>query len=234
MKIWHFLVSLALLSVSCNKERKECPGSSEKSFTITGFTRVNAGDAHHVTITKGNEFSIKANGCTDDLNDLDLTLDANHILDIQYKNYKHNRYRVDFTITMPQLIGVNLSGAAKGTINGFGGQNTVIRTVLSGASECTVSGTGLNAAIDLSGASKLVLSGNTESLYGNISGASKLEAYNVAATEVDISVSGSSKAFVHPLQTFFAEASGDSRIYYKGNPATKHFETSGNGKIIQE
>jgi hypothetical protein len=234
MKIWVILFSLALFFESCNKEKKECPGSSEKSFTITGFTRVNAGDAHHITITKGNEFSIKANGCTSDLNDLDLTLDANQILDIQYKNYKHNRYRVDFTITMPQLIAANLSGAAKGTISGFGGQNTVIRTVLSGASECTVSGTGINAAIDLSGASKLILSGNTESLYGNISGASKLEAYNVAATEVDISVSGSSKAYVRPLQTFFAEASGDSRIYYKGNPATRHFETSGNGKIIQE
>jgi hypothetical protein len=234
MKNWVLLFGLALLFVSCDKEKQECPGSSEKTFAITGFTKVKAGDAHQVTITKGNEFSIKANGCTSDLNDLELTSDANHILDIKYKNHKQNRYRVDFTITMPQLIALSLSGAAKGTISGFGGQNTVIRTVLSDASECNVSGTGINAAIDLSGASKLILSGNTESLYGNISGASRLEAYGVAATEVDISVSGSSKAYVRPLQVFFAAATGSSLIYYKGNPATKHFETSDNGKIIQE
>lgn len=234
MKNWVLLFALTLLFASCDKEKQECPGSSEKTFAITGFTKVNAGDAHHVTITKGNEFSIRANGCTSDLNDLQLTLDANHILDIKYKNHKQNRYRIDFTITMPQLITVSLSGAAKGTISGFGGQNTVIRTILSGASECTVAGTGINASLDISGASKLVISGTTESLFGSVSGASQLEAYNVAATEVDIDVSGSSKAYVRPLEILFAAASGNSRIYYKGNPVTKHFETSGNGQIIQE
>ena len=234
MKNVVLFVYVALLFTSCNKEKQECPGSSEKTFAISGFTKINAGDAHQITIAKGNEFSIKANGCTGDLNDLELTVDGNHILDIRYKNYKQNRYRVDFLITMPQLIAANLSGAAKGTIHGFGGQNSVIRTVLSGASECTVTGTGINAAIDLSGASRLFLSGHTESLYGNISGASLLEAYDVAATEVDISVSGSSKAYVRPLEVFFAEATGSSHIYYKGNPVTKHFETSGNGRIIQE
>jgi Putative auto-transporter adhesin, head GIN domain len=226
--------ALTLLLASCEKEKQECPGLSEKTFANTGFARINAGDAHHVTVFKGTEFSIKANGCTSDLNDLELTVDANHILDIRYKNHRKNRYRVDFTITMPLLVTVNLSGAAKGTINGFGGQNSVIRTVLSGASECTVSGTGINASLNLSGASKLVISGNTESLYGSVSGASQLEAYDVAATEVDIDVSGSSKAYVRPLEVFFAAASGNSRIYYKGNPPTKHFETSGNGKIIRE
>lgn len=234
MKNWVLLVGLTLLFASCDKEKQECPGSSEKTFTITGFTKVRASDAHHVAINKGNEFSIKANGCTSDLNDLELTLDANHILDIKYKNHKQNRYRVDFTITMPLLVSANLSGAAKGTISGFSGQNTVITTILSGAAECNVSGTGINASVNISGASKLTISGDTESLYGSISGASQLEAYNVAATEVDIDVSGSSKAYVRPLQVFFAAASGSSVIYYKGNPATKHFETSGNGKIIQE
>jgi autotransporter translocation and assembly factor TamB len=234
MKNWILFSILSLLVASCDKEKQECPGSSEKTFAITGFTKVTAGDAHRLTINKGNGFSIKAIGCTADLNDLELTLEANHILNIHYKNHKQNRYRVDFTVTMPQLIAANLSGASNSTINGFGGQNTVIRTVLSGASECTVAGTGINATLEISGASKLVLSGNTQSLAGNISGASLLEAYDVAATEVDISVSGSSKAYVRPIQALFAEATGNSRIYYKGNPPTKHLATSGNGKIIQE
>lgn len=234
MKNWILVSAIAVLFASCYKERQECPGSSEKTFAITGFTKVKAGDAHHVTIAKGNDFSIKANGCTADLNDLEITLEANHILDIKYKNQKNNRYRVDFTITMPLLVSVNLSGASKGNVSGFGGQNTVITTVLSGASECTMDGTGINAALNVSGASKLFLKGNTGSLYGEISGASEVRAYDVNATEVDIIASGSSKAYVRPLQVFYATASGDSRIYYKGNPATKHFETSGNGKIIQE
>jgi len=234
MKNWILILSTTLLFFSCDKERQECPGATEKTFAITGFTKVNVVDAHHVTITKGNEFSIKANGCATDLNDLELTLENNHILNIKFKNFRNDRYRVDFTITMPLLVSANLSGASKGIVSGFGGQNTVIRTVLSGASECSISGTGINASLDISGGSRLYLSGNTESLYGIISGASELRSYDVTATEVDISVSGSSKAYVRPLNVFFAEASGNSLVYYKGSPNTTHFETSGNSKIIHE
>jgi len=234
MKNWIFISIIALLVVSCDKQKPECPGSTERAFAITGFTRINAGDAHHVTITKSDQFSINASGCTEDLDDLELTLESNHILNIKYKNSKNNRYRVDFTITMPTLVSVNLSGASQGFINGFGGQNTVIRTVVSGASECSVSGTGINASFDISGASRVYLSGNTESLYGTISGASELRSYDVSATEVDISVSGSSTAYVRPLESIFAEASGSSVVYYKGTPTTTHFETSGNSKIIRE
>ena len=233
MKNWIFISIIAILIVSCDKKH-ECPGSTERTFALTGFTKINAGDAHQVTIAKGDEFTIKASGCTVDLNDLELTLESNQILNIKYKNSRNNRYRVDFTITMPRLVSLNLSGASKGFISGFGGQNTVIRTVVSGASECSVSGTGINASVDISGASRVYLSGNTESLYGTISGASELRSYDVSATEVDITVSGSSAAYVRPLESFFVDASGNSLVYYKGTPTITHFETSGNSKIVRE
>jgi hypothetical protein len=129
---------------------------------------------------------------------------------------------------------VSLSGAAKGNISGFQGQSTVMRTVLSGASQCVLDGTGINVSVELSGASILTVSGATESLYGNISGASSLDGYNTPATEVDIAVSGSSKARVMPIQNIFADVSGSSTVYYKGTPAVTNFITTGNGKIIHE
>ncbi len=234
MKKYILYAVLAFTFFSCDKEKRDCPGSTEQSFSLTGFIKINAGDANSVTVTKGDAFSIKAKGCANDLADLDLSVDANHSLDIKFKNYESNRYRVDFAITLPRLVAVNLSGAAKGNVSGFQGQNSVIITVLSGASECTLNGAGINVAVDISGVSKLIASGTTESLYGNISGASMLEAYGVSATEVDISVTGSSKAYVLPVHTIFAEATGNSRVYYKGNPVTIHFETSDNGKVIHE
>jgi len=234
MKKFFLYTTLVFLFFSCNKEKHECPGSTEQNFSLTGFTKINAGDANTVTITKGDAFNIKAKGCTNDLADLDLSIDAGNFLIIKFKNYRKNRYRVDFVITLPTLVSINLSGAAKGNVSGFQGQNSVIRTILSGASECNLNGAGINVQVDVSGASKLIASGATESLYGTISGASSLEAYGVDATEVDISATGNSKAYVSPLHTFFAEASGNSHVYYKGNPVTTHFVTSGNGKIIHE
>ena len=187
-----------------------------------------------MTITKGPEFSIKASGCARDLADLDVSVLPGQFLEAKFKNSRQDRYRVDFTITLPSLVGVHLSGAARGTVSGFQGQNTVIRATLSGASECTMAGAGINLQVDISGASKLTASGSTDNLYGAVSGASSLLAYGVAADEVDISVSGNSKAYVSPVNSFFAEASGNSRIYYKGDPVAKHFETSGNAQIIKE
>ncbi|HEX7844235.1 MAG TPA: hypothetical protein VF476_00460, partial [Chitinophagaceae bacterium] len=62
----------ALLLVACEKESKECPGAIEQNFALTGFTKIYAGGTFTVAVTKGNDFSIKASGCADDLADLDL------------------------------------------------------------------------------------------------------------------------------------------------------------------
>ncbi|MEI9809382.1 MAG: head GIN domain-containing protein [Bacteroidota bacterium] len=234
MKQLIVFAAVALALASCEKQKRECPGAVEQTFALTGFHRIKAGETFNVTITKGNDFSIKAMGCANDLADLDLSISAAGLLDLRYKSYKRDRYRVDFIITLPQLSSLDLEGACKATLSGFAGQPAVIRSVLSGASECTVNGTAVNAQVELSGAATLHLTGNTESLYGNISGNAKLNSYDVAATEVDISVTGAAKAYVKPLQRFFAESSGESRVYYKGNPPVTNLVTSGNGRIIHE
>ncbi|MBL7740659.1 MAG: DUF2807 domain-containing protein [Chitinophagaceae bacterium] len=234
MKKYLLIAALVISLASCEKEKKECPGAIEQTLAFTDFTRIRTGETFGLTISKGNDFSVKARGCADDLADLDITITTAGLLDIKYKNYKKNRYRVDLTITLPSLLSLDLSGGAKATISGFAGQHNVIRNVLSGDAECTVSGTAINAQIDLSGTSILHLTGDTESLYGNLSGNSKLNSYTTTATEVDISVSGTAKAYVQPVERFFAEASGESRVYYRGNPPVTNLVTSGNGRIIHE
>lgn len=225
---------LLFLLTACEKENKECPGAIEQTFALVGFNKISAGETFTVTVIKGNDFQVKATGCPDDLAELDLTIEPGNALDIKYESYRANRYRVDFTITLPQLVSLNLSGIAKGTVSGFQGQNSVIRNIISGDAECSVNGTGINAQVELSGEGILNILGVTENLYGTISGNSRLNAYELAADEVDISTSGTSKSFVKPLQNLFAEASGESRVYYRGNPPVKNIVTSGNGKVIQQ
>lgn len=234
MKFWTVITTMAIILVSCTKETKECPGAVEKTFEISGFTKVNAGGTFTINIDKGNEFQVKANGCVNDLNDLKLTVANDGTLNVDFSRNRSDRYRVDLYITMPQLNAINLSGASKGLINGFNGQNAVISHILSGTAECTVNGAAINAHVDISGTAILNLNGYTENLYGVLSGASKLNAYPLTAYEVDIATSGTAKAYVKPDVHFYAEASGASRIYYKGNPQIKHVQTSGDGRVVQE
>ena len=235
MKNWILFSVVALLFASCNKDNREYPNPVEQTFNLTGFRKINAGESFNVTITQGADFSIKAKGRPADLADLNLSVvPAGNILEIKYNHYEPTRYRVDFTITLPVLSQLNLSGNGKGTINGFADQSSSLQTVLSGNAELNLTGTAINLPVDLSGNAKLNVSGNTLSLYGNISGNAALHAYDVIATDVDISVSGNAHAYVFPQQSFFADASGESRVFYKGNPVQTNLTTSGNGKIIRE
>lgn len=153
-----------------------------------------AGDNLQLIIKKGNTFSITAEGCANELANLKFAVGSGDMLHIDYNNPGKPRQPVTFTITLPLFVHLVLSGTAKATIEGFAGQSSVIRTIRSGASQCVVTGTAINANFDLSGSSQLTLAGTTESLYGSVSGSSVLNSYGVVATEVDMTASGSAVA----------------------------------------
>jgi hypothetical protein len=223
---------LLILVNSCSKHRDDSP-VIEEVINVSGFNKVYAGERFNVVITKGIAFSVKAKGPAHDVHDIEFAL-ANGILDIQYTHHEASRPRVEISITMPELVSVNLAGAGTGTVNGFHDEPHVIRAVLSGASQLTLNGTGINTQVDISGASELTITGATLSLYGNISGAGRMFAYDVNATEVDITASGGSIAKVRALEKLFITASGGSRVYYKGSPASKSIETSGGAEVVHE
>ena len=226
------LSSLLVLLFACNKNPNPSP-VIEKEINVNGFSRVYAEERFNITITKGTNFYVKATGPANSISDITWSV-ANNILDIQYAHHESNRPVVDIVITMPVFVQLNLSGAATATVNGFQGTSHVLRAVISGASKCTFNGTGVNMQVDISGASELNVNGSTESLYGNISGAGKLNAFDLTSTEVDISASGGSAARVNVTHKLFAEATGGSRIYYKGTPHVKSIQASGGGQVIQQ
>ena len=229
------ILGLALIVdfVSCEKEKRECLSSTEKVFSNTGFSRIAAGETFTVTIKQGAAYSIKATGCSNELNDLVLN-DENGMLTIRYNQYKSNRYRVDFEITMPALSIIALDGAASGTVSGFSQQSINMKANLSGAAKCTINDLPALLSTELSGTSALTVLGSATDLIAHLSGDSKLNAYGATFSDVDVYTSGTAKAQVQVTRTLFAQASGDSRIYYKGNPGSVNAEQSGTAKVIHE
>lgn len=234
LKITVLFSLLTLLFSACKKENRECSGSIEKTFNLTDFTRIEAGENFSIDVRKAASHSIKASGCSNDLEDLNMFVGNGNVLHISYKAFSNKRSRVNLSITLPQLNSLMLSGASNTTVSGFGNQNTVIRNILSGTAECTLTGTGINTQVELSGTAKLNVTGNTLSLYGNMSGDSRLNSYGLQSDEVDIATSGTAQAYIMPLQQLFVEASGNSCVYYKGEPTTKSVILNGTAKVVQE
>jgi len=225
------LCSVSIIFLSCEKKNPVQP--FEKTFTVPTFNRVYAGETFNVTINKGADFKVQARGEEQYVNHLQVSVE-NNILNVSFDNSIAYPSSLDIVITMPLLVSVNLAGGSSGSVSGFQGQPTVLRAVLSGHSQATIVGTGVNTNVEVGGLSILTIAGSTESLYGQISADGRLNAYGLLSTETDLSLTGSSKAYVLVQNTLFGSVSDESKLYYKGNPTMTHFETYGNGIVIHE
>ena len=210
--------------------KKECTGESNRTYPLTGFTCIDAGDQHRFSIARGDHFSIQASGCTDDINDLSVEV-VNQQLQIRYPEFKRWHDGVTFFITMPVLKGAKFSGQSKATITGFADTTNKVFD-LSGQSACSYYGHSATDVISVSGQSEFILQGVALNLQINVSGQSRYSGYGVLVNQsTNVLASGQSEAYVYTNGAFTASASGQSSIYYKGSPSFKNFSCSGQSKI---
>jgi hypothetical protein len=107
------LLGASLLLGACEKD-EPCDGTATRSYTETDFNRIAAGSAIHLNITKGTSFSITAEGCRRDIDDLRLNRKPGNTLEFDFNRNRIQREVVEIDITLPQLSSVNLSGAYHG------------------------------------------------------------------------------------------------------------------------
>ncbi len=234
LKKWMIAPLFLFILFSCKKDKVENSPVIEKEFAFAGFNKINSSNTFNIIVSKGVVFQVKAKGPAAYLDDMEVNIINGQTLDIQYAPNYSNRKSVDVFITVPDLLQLTLAAAGKGEINGFANSNHVIRTVLSAGSSCVLNGAPVNVNFVLESGSQLEVNGTTANIYGSLSAGSQLNAYDLTSTEVDIEATSGSVAYVKVQDAIFAAASGGSKVYYKGNPVTKHFETSSGGQVIQE
>jgi hypothetical protein len=133
-------------------------------------------------------------------------------------------------ITMPELTGVNGSGATRITIGGFeSGEDLAID--VSGASTLRGQIDAGDLSADVSGASRLELTGQGQDGRINVSGASQANLSDFRMQNVDVEASGASRAEVYASGRLDAEASGASTVLYSGDPTLGRTNTSGASTI---
>ena len=106
-------------------------------------------------------------------------------------------------------------------------------TDINGARHATVTVTDLTV-LNVSGASKVDVQGQYKELHLTVNGASKLDAEEAETEIVHINCLGASKASVNATKELWAQASGASKITYKGRPAIKRNMSVGASKISHE
>jgi len=231
LSICIFALSAILLFSACSKEPNN---PIDRDFSNTGFNKIDMGDFNRLTVTPGTSFSIHAKGEERDINDLVIRNTGDTLL-IRFSHYKANRKIVRFTITMPSFEGANLSGQAQAIIGGFTETNPV-RLTVSGQSACWINMGTPRFVLEASGQSKIEFQGgNSTALEADASGQSDILAYGLMpVVSAMVTATGQSTIKVKVGNSLKATVSGQSRIYYKGNPPITTISETGQAKVIQE
>jgi hypothetical protein len=202
--------------------------TQEKEYS--DFTSVDVGSAFQVDITQSNSYSVVIKASETILDKIDVTKEGSTLMIRAEPNIPITAvYKAE--ITMPNLTELVLSGASKGTVEGFSSSDP-LGLKISAASRLDMQNTHAgNVEIELSGASTFIAEGSGNDLVSVVEGASKLDLTSFQVNNGNLEVSGASQATVNLDGTLDAVVSGASTLYYIGEPTMGHVETSGSSSI---
>lgn len=206
--------------------------TTTKDYDFSGFTKVSIGSAFQTDIKQGQGYAVAVT-IDDNLVDyLDVRVDGD-TLNIGLKprlslGFRNTTLRAQ--ISMPDLEGIDSSGATRTNLTGF--SNTKPANVqVSGASQLRGDYTTGQMRLQASGASTVELTGSTGTLDVEASGASTVRLDNYTSTDTSVRASGASNVTVNPSGKLTGNASGASTVAYTGSPASVQVDTSGASNV---
>jgi len=203
-----------------------------EEFNIRGFSRIDVSHAFQVEVIRSSSYKVEVR-IDDNLREHLRIEKRGETLVIAlkpYRSYNLHNATMEAEVHMPDLRGIEASGASDVRISGFSsGQD--FEADLSGASYLDGEITARDVRIEVSGASRVRLQGEAEDLSLDVSGASNLDLEDFPVQDADIELSGASEAEVVLSGTLDIEASGASRLYFRGTPTMGRIDLSGASSI---
>jgi len=153
-------------------------------------------------------------------------------------------------VTMPNLYGLQLSGATSATATGFkssedfnlevSGASSLdmgdiearnMKLEVSGASSISGNMTADDVEFDISGASSVDLEGSANDIILSLSGASQIDLIGLPLNYASINLSGASEASLNVKGRLDAVLTDASRLYFQGNPTMGDISVTGASTI---
>ena len=203
-----------------------------EDFDIRGFSRVDISHAFNVEIIQSGSYEVTVR--VDENLQRHLRIEKRGdtlVIGLKpYRRYSLRRVTMEAQVHMPDLRGIDASGASDVRISGFSSAKD-FDVDLSGASYLDGEITARDVRIQVSGASRVRLRGGAAELYLDSSGASNVDLEDFPVQDADIELSGSSEANVVLNGTLDIDASGASRLYFGGSPSMGRVDLSGASSI---
>ena len=231
-RIFILFIALAML-IGCSQIPITGSGNViSQEEPISDFDKVDISSSFDVDISQGEGFSVIIRVDDNLVEHLQVVKEGSTLktgLDPN-RNYTASNATLEAELTMPELTGLDLSGASQATISGFKSAND-LSVDLSGASSLFGDIEAAKTNFDLSGSSDAKLSGSGQETTIDITAGSQIDLSNFPVVDVTVNAAGGSTATVNTSGKLNADASGASQIYYLGDPILGEIDTSGESSV---
>ncbi len=192
------------------------------------FTGINTSGAISVVVTEGDTFNVVVETEANQLQQIETTVHRD-ILEIRFTG-RNSKGDISAYVTAPVFTSLSVSGASS-----IKSENTLVSPALS------LSGSGastLNLMVEtdllttvLSGASNMTIVGSAIKHELNVSGAGLVRGYDLDTEVSNIVASGASNVRVSATSAIDIDASGTSKVSYRGEPLDKKVKVIGVSKV---
>ena len=227
---------LPLLISSC--DTRVIRGNSEaktedRHLASTSFNRIEINAPVDAHITIGGSPSMELDGPSNILPYIRSEVRNNTLRIFTDENtHLETRNNVSATINLPELRGIDVSGAGNHDIVGIINSEE-FSLESSGASKLKIADLQVrNMSVELSGASNVNIgNGSVEHGSYDISGSGNIRAYGVTHHSAEFDISGAATAELTVTDNLDADISGAGSVRYKGHPQIRK-DVSGVGHIV--
>ena len=205
-----------------------------QSFSNTDFNSLDISSAFSVNITQSNSYSISISANQRIMDQIEVKQNGNTLTIDVKPGAILGSFDAKAQITMPKLESVTFSGATRGTVVGFKGDDPFNAKVTGASSLQLTDFQSADITVDLSGASTSTAKGSANNLSATVSGASNLNLLDLSIHNANVNVSGASHAIINLDGRLDADVSGASSLQYIGKPTLGTINTSGASTVTKK
>jgi hypothetical protein len=195
-------------------------------YDFSDFNRVEVSSAFECEISQSNSYSISITADDNVIEKVKVIKEVDTLKISLETIPRLGPLTLKANVTMPDLRGLAISGASRGTLSNFSSASDMDIKV-SGASKVTGDLTAGDMDFNVSGASTVQLQGSANNINANVSGASRFNLGDFTVNNADVTFSGASTGTINLSGKLDANLSGASKLSYVGEPTMGDINTSG-------
>lgn len=166
---------------------------TSRTYQATGFTQVDLRGSDDVDVRVGNAFSVRADGDSEVLDQLDIRVEGNKLV-VGRKDQKwgwghRERRGVKVHVTLPRLEGASVGGS--GTLDADKAEGDFNGSVAGSGDLRVASLTGGRVDLAIAGSGNLKIAGTATDLDASIAGSGDIDASGLTANKASVSIAGS-------------------------------------------